>query len=122
MEDIQQALGRRLLDLRVRAGMSQEELARSAHLSRAHLSELESGKAEAGLNVLGRLAGALGVQPSDLLRGAKAATNPPRKLVRRKGVRSPAEKLGRLVTRLAHDRDDRVLQRFTTIARAFFAS
>jgi transcriptional regulator with XRE-family HTH domain len=42
-------------------------LADHADLTREHLSELESGKKEAGLRTIQKLADALGVSPSSLL-------------------------------------------------------
>ena len=54
--------------LRNAKGVSQDDLAYEANVSRSYLSQLEKGVFYASLNVLGRLAEALGVEPAELLR------------------------------------------------------
>lgn len=55
-------------------GMSQDDLAHEASVSRSYLSQLEKGAFYASLNVVGRLADALGVDAAELLkRPAKRA-------------------------------------------------
>lgn len=66
----------RLADLR--GEMSQSELARRAGVRRATIVEMEGGKASrVSLEVLERIADALGVEPGELLeREAKKARTP----------------------------------------------
>ena len=115
-----QVLAARLKELRSQAGMSQEELAGHARVSRAYLSDLERALPEAGIDVLLRLARALSVSPGALLDGA--LSNPvSRPMPRRRKPRlSPAERLGRQVSRLAEGADDAALRRFAVVAKAFF--
>jgi len=49
--------------------MSQEELALEAGMKRSYVSDLERGTRNPSVRALGRLAGALGMEPWDLLRG-----------------------------------------------------
>jgi transcriptional regulator with XRE-family HTH domain len=65
--DICVRVGRKIRVLRSEKGWTQQILADHAQLTREHLSELESGKKEAGLRTLQRLADALGVSPASLL-------------------------------------------------------
>ncbi len=58
----------RLKRLRRRRGMTQATLADKAGMSRAYLSRLEIGKHDPPLSTLLRLAKALRVRPSDLLK------------------------------------------------------
>ena len=48
--------------------LSQDDLAYEAGMSRSYLSQLEKGAFYASLNVVGRLAKALRVEPAELLR------------------------------------------------------
>jgi transcriptional regulator with XRE-family HTH domain len=54
--------------LRNAKGVSQDELAYEANVSRSYLSQLEKGTFYASLNVVGRLSEALGVEPAELLK------------------------------------------------------
>lgn len=54
--------------LRNAKGVSQDDLAHEANVSRSYLSQLEKGTFYASLNVVGRLSSALGVEPAELLR------------------------------------------------------
>jgi transcriptional regulator with XRE-family HTH domain len=51
---------------RIRARLSQQELADRAGLERSYLSLLESGKRMPGVEIIFRLAGAFGVNPKTL--------------------------------------------------------
>jgi transcriptional regulator with XRE-family HTH domain len=53
---------------RQRRDWSQQLLADHAQIERSHLSRLEEGRREAGLRVLERIAGALGVDLAELVR------------------------------------------------------
>ncbi len=62
--------GVRLREVRLSRGMTQAELGRQAHVSVAYVGRLEQGKAAVGLDLLDRLATALGCPIADLLPGA----------------------------------------------------
>jgi transcriptional regulator with XRE-family HTH domain len=57
----------RLRELRQAKGLTQADLARQAHVALSHLSKLESGDAAPGLDLLDRLARALGTTVTGLL-------------------------------------------------------
>ena len=54
--------------LRHEKGLSQDDLAYEAEVSRSYLSQLEKGTFYASLKIIGRLAEALRVEPAELLR------------------------------------------------------
>lgn len=60
-------IGPCIREARQRARLSQEELAAQARINRTYLSQLENGHSSPTLEVLNRLAGALGVEPAALL-------------------------------------------------------
>jgi transcriptional regulator with XRE-family HTH domain len=60
--------GSLLRELRLASGMSQPELARRAGISQSFLSQLERGRHEAGPSTVRKLAEALGVDPSELVK------------------------------------------------------
>lgn len=60
-------LAERVREERVRAGLSQRELARSAGIAQPSLCNIESGKHGATLATIARIASALGVGTADLL-------------------------------------------------------
>lgn len=66
--DLVRLLGENVREARKRRHMSQEALALDADMKRSYLSELERGKRNPSVRALGRLAEALGIDPSDLLR------------------------------------------------------
>lgn len=49
-------------------GLSQDDLAYEAEVSRSYLSQLETGSHDASLKIVDRLAKALGVEPAELLK------------------------------------------------------
>jgi transcriptional regulator with XRE-family HTH domain len=61
-------LGARIRELRLRKGLSQEELAHASGLDRTYISSCERGKRNASLLTLYRIAAALRVEPAELLR------------------------------------------------------
>lgn len=61
------AFGVVLLQLRERAGMSQEALALEAHLDRSYISLLERGARSPTLSTLFEIAEALGISPTALV-------------------------------------------------------
>jgi len=67
--DIAVVFGENLARCRRRAKMSQEELGIRSSLHRTEISQLERGLRVARIDTLLKLAGALGVPPSDLIAG-----------------------------------------------------
>jgi transcriptional regulator with XRE-family HTH domain len=68
-EEVAVRFGRNLFRCRRRAAMSQEELGNLASLHRTEIGMLEHGTRLARVDTLMKLAGALGVDPSELLEG-----------------------------------------------------
>lgn len=66
--DLREAFATNLRRLRHAKGMSQDDLAYSAEISRSYLSKLEKGVFYASLKIIGRLAETLEAEPSDFLR------------------------------------------------------
>jgi transcriptional regulator with XRE-family HTH domain len=66
--DIREVLAFNLRKLRQLRGLSQEELAHRADIDRTYISALERAVYAAGIDVVDRLAVALGVEASDLLK------------------------------------------------------
>lgn len=64
-------VGRRIRTLREQQGHSQERLADLAKIHRTYLSGVESGSRNPTIDVLGRIAKALGVSPAALLEDRK---------------------------------------------------
>jgi transcriptional regulator with XRE-family HTH domain len=60
------AFGARLRELRSAAGLTQEKVAFAASTDRSYLVEIEGGQHSPGLDVILRLALALGVSPREL--------------------------------------------------------
>ena len=58
----------RLIELRVKGQLSQRALATKAHMTQAYLCRIELGKADPSLSTLKRLAKALGVSVSELMK------------------------------------------------------
>ena len=63
-----QITGRIIRDLRRRKGWSQEVLSGLAGIARSHLSEIETGEKNAAVDTLWRIAEALGIRMSELMR------------------------------------------------------
>lgn len=57
--------------LRVQKGLTQERLSGLAGIARSHLAALENGGKTVKLNTLWRIADALGVRPSELIRSTE---------------------------------------------------
>jgi transcriptional regulator with XRE-family HTH domain len=66
--DLRDVFAANLRRLRHEKGLSQDDLAYEAEVSRSYLSQLEKGAFYASLKIIGRLAEALGVEPAELLR------------------------------------------------------
>jgi len=69
--DLRQQVGRNVQRARRELGISQEELAFRAELHRTYISGVERGIRNPTIIVMGRIADALGVAPSDLLSAIK---------------------------------------------------
>jgi transcriptional regulator with XRE-family HTH domain len=76
--DIRELFAANVRRLRHEKGVSQEELAESAGINRTYVSKLETARTYAGLEIIGKLAKALEVEPIELLR-------PPARRPRRQG-------------------------------------
>jgi DNA-binding XRE family transcriptional regulator len=66
--DLRESFATNLRRLRTAKGLSQDNLAHEAELSRAYLNRLEHGRFYASLNIVGKLADVLEVEPVELLR------------------------------------------------------
>jgi transcriptional regulator with XRE-family HTH domain len=66
--DLRQVFATNLRRCRNAKGLSQDDLAYEAEVSRSYLSQLEKGVFHASLKIVGKLAEALGVEPAELLR------------------------------------------------------
>lgn len=62
-------LGRRISDLREKHGLSQTQLADTAEIGRAHLSQIENGAVAARIDTLYAIAQALDLKLEELLKG-----------------------------------------------------
>jgi transcriptional regulator with XRE-family HTH domain len=71
--DLVQLLGRNVRAARLARGLSQEQLAFEAEMTRSYLSDLERGTRNPSVRALGRLAQALGIEPPELLRRSEQA-------------------------------------------------
>lgn len=66
--DLRQVFATNLRRLRHARGLSQEDLAYEAEVNRTYLSKLEKGTSYVGLEVIGKLARVLKVEPAQLLK------------------------------------------------------
>ena len=66
--DLREVFATNLRRLRHEKGLSQDDLAYEAEVSRSYLSPLEKGAYFASLKIVAKLADALGVEPADLLK------------------------------------------------------
>jgi transcriptional regulator with XRE-family HTH domain len=69
--DIRIRLGERIRELRLQRSWRQIDLAVHADLSKTHIHDIETGKRQIGIEALERIAVALDMNPSDLLRQIK---------------------------------------------------
>ena len=61
METIKNKVGRRIADIRIRKGFSQESLAAKAGLHRAYIGKIERGEKNVGIETLEKVAVALDI-------------------------------------------------------------
>ena len=76
--DLREVFATNLRRLRNAKGLSQDDLAYEADISRSYLSKLERGVFYASLKIVGKIAGTLEVEPAELLQ------LPPRRAARHK--------------------------------------
>ena len=69
--DLREVFAANLRRLRNAKGLSQDDLAYEAEVSRSYLSQLEKGAFYASLRIVGRVAEALDVEPAELLKVTK---------------------------------------------------
>lgn len=69
--DLRDTFATNLRRLRNDKGLSQDDLAYEAEISRSYLSQLEKGKFYASLQIIGRLADALHADPVEFLKSQK---------------------------------------------------
>ena len=67
MNSINQAVAKTISDLRLKASLSQEELADAANIHRTYVSQIERGLKSPTLLVLVKLAAALKMKPSAVM-------------------------------------------------------
>jgi len=70
--DLREVFATNLRRLRHAKGLSQDELAYDADVSRSYLSQLEKGKYYASLKIIGRLADVLGADPFEFLKRSES--------------------------------------------------
>src|SRR3954452_1627478 len=73
--DFTARFGRRLRQIRIACGLSQEDLAHRAGLHRTHISLIERNRRSVRLETLERLAAALRVEPAALIPVGHSVTN-----------------------------------------------
>jgi transcriptional regulator with XRE-family HTH domain len=66
--DLREVFATNLRRLRHEKGLSQEQLAYEADINRTYVSKLETGVTYAGLEIMGKLADVLEIEPAELLR------------------------------------------------------
>jgi|TARA_B110000240_G_C13509007_1_gene458037 transcriptional regulator with XRE-family HTH domain len=66
--DIKQKFGKRLKELRLQKGLSQEALANIAELDRTYIPSIEKGERNVSITVIEKLAKALGLSMTDLIK------------------------------------------------------
>jgi transcriptional regulator with XRE-family HTH domain len=65
--DLRQVFAANLRRLRHQKGLSQEDLAHEAEVNRTYMSKLEKGGSYVGLEIIGKIAAVLEVEPAELL-------------------------------------------------------
>jgi transcriptional regulator with XRE-family HTH domain len=66
--DLRDVFATNLRRLRHARGLSQDDLAYEAEISRSYLSQLEKGAFYASLKIIDKLAAVLGIEPAELLK------------------------------------------------------
>jgi transcriptional regulator with XRE-family HTH domain len=68
MAQISKRLGANIKKIRIRKKMSQGDICRKLNMDRSYMSAVENGKKNITIAILGKLADALGVAASELLK------------------------------------------------------
>lgn len=68
VDDIKLKLGKRIKEIRIKGGYSQEELASLAKLHRTYISDIERGGRNVSVENIEKIAKALKIEPSELLK------------------------------------------------------
>jgi transcriptional regulator with XRE-family HTH domain len=68
VDDIKLKLGKRIKEIRIKAGYSQEELAFLSKLHRTYISDIERGGRNVSVENIEKIAKALKIEPSELLK------------------------------------------------------
>ena len=68
IDDIKLKLGKRIKEIRIKSGYSQEELASLAKLHRTYISDIERGGRNVSVENIEKIAKALKIEPSELLK------------------------------------------------------
>ena len=66
--DLREVFATNLRHIRHKRGLSQEDLAYTADINRTYISKLETGVSYVGLEIIGKLASILEVEPAELLK------------------------------------------------------
>ena len=64
-------LGRNIRTIRIERGMTQEQLAKAAHMSRPYVGSIENGKKGTTIGTIAQIAKALDVSISELVEGVE---------------------------------------------------
>ncbi len=108
VDDLIKSLGRRIRELRVQRGWSQEEFADVCGVHRTHMGHLERGEKNVSFSSLAKVAGALSVPISDLFTDLERA-GIPTKEAGRPAQRSQTDEFNR----------DTVLKKLAVLERGF---
>lgn len=66
--DLRQILATNLRRIRHEKGISQEQLALEAGVDRAHVSKIERGMTQVGIEIIGKFVDVLGVEPVEFFK------------------------------------------------------
>jgi transcriptional regulator with XRE-family HTH domain len=69
MKQLQISIGKKIRELRIDAGLSQEAFADQVQIHRSHMGEIERGEVDLHLSQLMKVAQVLGVKVSKLVQG-----------------------------------------------------
>ena len=69
--DLRETFAANLRRIRNVKGLSQDDLAYEAEISRSYLSQIEKGSFHVSLKIIGRLAEALNVEPAEFLKSKR---------------------------------------------------
>lgn len=69
MQELHRKIGKRIRDLRLKQGWSQEDFAHRCELHRGHMGQIERGEKNLSINTLAKVSKGLGTTVSALLKG-----------------------------------------------------